>query len=446
MDKSPPKKKRGLLKAISTAICILIALSLCAYIVVRHAKSVFNEGTREPEKVVVALSALPKDAGSAIAYLSKALSLTANSNAVATSVSTELSAGNVASDGGEGETGVINYFKNGVIDGISGYYPNRKGKFGDGFAGTPEISLNETDVSGSECMDGADKEEPDEYYYLALESEGAACPTEPSSPFYGTFRLGEAAGIIEKIKADFAETAEIKDADIVYDSFRIEAKAQKTSDRLEYIYFIRNGSAKLKTKFIGDYSSLKTGEITFDFTVKEKYEYSWAGISFVRDEMRISKGERNVAEIKAVVEDDATEKDYKISFESSDPSALSVDNEGNIKGLKLGAKPATVKVKFLYRGETYEDEILIYVVKSVKSIEVAPEKAKLKTGEALALKYEISPGDATIKSVKWYSEDENVARVGENGVVSAAGEGKTKIYAVSDDGYFRSSCAVTVTS
>ena len=50
----------------------------------------------------------------------------------------------------------------------------------------------------------------------------------------------------------------------------------------------------------------------------------------------------------------------------------------------------------------------------------------------------------TVKSVTWYTEDPDIAKVDENGAVTGVAPGKTTVYALSDDGWFRASCEVTV--
>ena len=50
----------------------------------------------------------------------------------------------------------------------------------------------------------------------------------------------------------------------------------------------------------------------------------------------------------------------------------------------------------------------------------------------------------TVRTVSWFTTDENVATVDENGTVTAVGPGKATVYALSDDMYYRSSCEVTV--
>lgn len=67
----------------------------------------------------------------------------------------------------------------------------------------------------------------------------------------------------------------------------------------------------------------------------------------------------------------------------------------------------------------------------------------MKVGETYHLTAKVSPEDATDKSVVWKSEDESIATVDQEGLVTAVkGGSKTMITATSGD--FSASCAVTI--
>ncbi|MCR5042394.1 MAG: Ig-like domain-containing protein, partial [Clostridia bacterium] len=50
----------------------------------------------------------------------------------------------------------------------------------------------------------------------------------------------------------------------------------------------------------------------------------------------------------------------------------------------------------------------------------------------------------TVTTVTWHTTDETVVTVDGDGTVTAVGPGEATVFALSDDGYYRSSCAVTV--
>ncbi|EKC52810.1 protein containing Bacterial Ig-like, group 2 domain protein, partial [human gut metagenome] len=50
------------------------------------------------------------------------------------------------------------------------------------------------------------------------------------------------------------------------------------------------------------------------------------------------------------------------------------------------------------------------------------------------------------QKVRWYSDDESIATVDSEGLVSPCGVGTTDIYAKTEDGDYTAKCTVTVTT
>ena len=70
----------------------------------------------------------------------------------------------------------------------------------------------------------------------------------------------------------------------------------------------------------------------------------------------------------------------------------------------------------------------------VSSIEVTGEQTKLIVGESAALKAKVQPVNATMVWVDWSSDNEKVATVDQDGVVTAVGQGTATITATAIDG------------
>jgi len=86
------------------------------------------------------------------------------------------------------------------------------------------------------------------------------------------------------------------------------------------------------------------------------------------------------------------------------------------------------------------------VTPDVKGVTLDKTIALVKTGETFQLTAQIDPGDAYDKSVVWSSDNTSVATVGENGMVTAAGEGTAVIKVTTNDGKYTAECTVTVKS
>ena len=98
------------------------------------------------------------------------------------------------------------------------------------------------------------------------------------------------------------------------------------------------------------------------------------------------------------------------------------DNEGKVGAITL----------------TFEQEAYI----AVTSVQIAPETAELEVGETLGLTVAVLPEEATDKTVTWSSDNESVATVSEDGLVTALAGGTATITAKAGDA--STSCLVSV--
>lgn len=76
----------------------------------------------------------------------------------------------------------------------------------------------------------------------------------------------------------------------------------------------------------------------------------------------------------------------------------------------------------------------VLVTQPVTRISVTPSAKKVAVGETVTLTAEILPENATIKNVTWISEDESIATVDENGVVTALKKGTARFKVKAEDG------------
>jgi hypothetical protein len=72
------------------------------------------------------------------------------------------------------------------------------------------------------------------------------------------------------------------------------------------------------------------------------------------------------------------------------------------------------------------------------------EQISLKVCGSRTLSATVLPGNAADKAVSWYSSDQKVARVDQNGTVTAVSPGTAEISAVTNDLNITASCTVTV--
>ncbi len=82
---------------------------------------------------------------------------------------------------------------------------------------------------------------------------------------------------------------------------------------------------------------------------------------------------------------------------------------------------------------------------SVTGINVTPQQLSLEEGATATLSYSVSPANATNKNATWRSNDETIATVDQNGVVTALRAGEVMISVTSADGGLVANTTITVT-
>ncbi|MBQ6565021.1 MAG: Ig-like domain-containing protein [Clostridia bacterium] len=75
-----------------------------------------------------------------------------------------------------------------------------------------------------------------------------------------------------------------------------------------------------------------------------------------------------------------------------------------------------------------------FVTQKVTSVKVTSPSKNLDVGTQMQLSFEVAPENATIKSVKWTSQNEKIATVSENGIVTGIARGQVAIRATAADG------------
>ena len=115
-----------------------------------------------------------------------------------------------------------------------------------------------------------------------------------------------------------------------------------------------------------------------------------------------------------------------IVWESSDESIATVDENGCVRGISQGEVMITVTV--VYNGEAYSEYAYCNIYNAyVEYINIGPVTDENYVGHTFRFDYEVYPSYAVYESVTWESDNEDVATVDENGLVTFVGEGYAEI-------------------
>lgn len=90
--------------------------------------------------------------------------------------------------------------------------------------------------------------------------------------------------------------------------------------------------------------------------------------------------------------------------------------------------------------EGTQEEVEIHV----ESVSIEPEEITVKAGDTASLAAVVLPENATNKNVGWYSEDNSIVTVDNDGSLTAVSVGETRVFIVTEDGSKTAYCGVTV--
>lgn len=182
---------------------------------------------------------------------------------------------------------------------------------------------------------------------------------------------------------------------------------------------------------------------TCEVTVKSEPDPEIIKVTGVTlDEQAINIEVGKTAVIKESVQpENATNKN--VTWDSNNKTVASVD-KGKITALKEGIAEIIVTTADGNKTATCTVNVIPKQI-PVESIKINPSSAAMQTGTKATLRVGYTPENATNKAVVWATDNEAVASVSNEGVVTAKAAGTANITATTVDGQKSSSCTVIVT-
>lgn len=250
----------------------------------------------------------------------------------------------------------------------------------------------------------------------------------------------------EEIKTMLAPSLEgyatVSDVKKDYKAIRVHFVVNRITNDLLSLIYEKDLDLTCGVAFAGDFSSLGTTSISMPITEKLHYDFVWPGVTLSAHEMSLEpKGKDNLTATLSC--DDPTAYDAK--WTSSDPNIVQVDDEGYLTACKQDGGTAIITATFDFNGKTYSDSCEITVKYPVESMKLNKKHLSLGVNDTATLTATVSPKNATFKTATWYTTDESIVSVDpKTGLITAVAPGVATVYALSDDGAYKSSCEVTV--
>ncbi len=357
---------------IAFGVCSVIALAVCLGVLVITVKNLDSNTNISENTTIISKTELDSSKETLVAYINK-LVLNTEDRFVKTKTYTNVTVNDIkvlnSSENQSKDEALLNFAKDKMLSALDSYYAeDAVGTFekdnskklslvlNNNTLKSAGFSIGQVNEKGESVFDDEGNLVDNEFYYLSytVVAENKSFDKKISDIFSVEDDVSAKAQFVEAVK----NTCIIENFEAKPESFTIKAKVNRENDEIQYINVIKNYSVNIKTKFINDAKFFGKKEISFIYTVTDTYEYSYAGISFVEDEVTIEHDQEYMLNVNAIIDDDS---EYTVEFSSSMDDLVSVDEMGYIKGLKNCDAPITITVKLNYLGETFTDTCVVYV-------------------------------------------------------------------------------------
>ena len=208
-----------------------------------------------------------------------------------------------------------------------------------------------------------------------------------------------------------------------------------TVDSKGFVKGLKEGTVTITAK-------TKDGKVIANVTIKIKSKEmpkQIESLSFSQDNVSVKKGDTQ----KLIVTIKPSElSSSKLTWESSDKNIVTVDSNGNIKGINVGKATITVTSsngkKATCTVNVTTDEV------KVDEIILTPTESTITEGDTAQIIAEIRPENATNRDLVWESSDPTVATVDSKGFVKGLKNGVVTITAKTKDGKVVASVELTI--
>ena len=132
----------------------------------------------------------------------------------------------------------------------------------------------------------------------------------------------------------------------------------------------------------------------------------------------------------------------KVTWNTDDAEVATVE-DGLVTAVAAGSCIITVTTQDGEKNAQCAVTVVPPVIR-VTSVSLERDNLSIEVGKTAQLVPAVAPEDATDKSVTWSSDNNSIATVDENGLVTAVGQGACTISVITNDGGLQATCVVTV--
>ncbi len=354
----PSNNKRNI---ILIALIVTVLIGACFFTVTIYAKNQLNKPkfVMPEQPAAESVTELPGDKAAICSYVNRLYAAEVSADDVEGSFNTSVNLDeDIKADLKEADLSLLNFIRGGASGKIAEFYPSASNVLMTEAEDFPALEVSPEKISEYTAEQGHTDEEgnvsDDAYYFITLTVDPASLDTSSLTE----------SDVFKKIEETLAPAAKLENVEITAESQTISVKIDRVADRILTVDTSTVYTVKADAAFTDDYKALASGEsaeFTMPYKTNEHIGFSHYGAAFTQPAMAVKKGDMKALPASVTVNSEATKDDYKLTFEPSDKSAVSIDEDGVMTVNAEGEKEITVTMTLEYDGHTYTDDLTVYI-------------------------------------------------------------------------------------
>ena len=351
------KLKRGT-KIFLGIVGVTLAVALCfgcIWLYLRHeqSKPIFEEPELKPQ---VSLTELPASPDEAAAYIDRLYQTMTTADDVEGDWHTDVSLGDITAPFGESDNALLQFFRAQAPGKIAAFYPSAGEVVMSQVTDVPAFRIDPAKVLEYASHQGEITEENDdsEHYYLDF-------TLTPDDVDPEAVKAGE---VYQKIAETLSPALTIESFEISPAGETVNCTVDRLSDDLQSVKITKNYQVKASVRFGDDYAALSDGgkaDVEFPYTTTENINFHHYRLRFFEKQLVAKPDDIKALPLDVMVHSTATKEDYTLTFEASDPDAISIDETGVMTVHAAREEAITITATLNYDGHTYSDTLTLYI-------------------------------------------------------------------------------------
>ncbi len=352
--KKMKKRTKGFLAVVGVILAVALCFG-CIYLYLRHEqqKPIFEAPELEPQASV---TELPDNAQDAAAYIDRLYEAMTTADDVEGDWHTDVVLGDIATPFAAADNALLQFFRGQAPGKIAGFYPS-----------AAEVVMADVKDAPAFTIDPAKALEYNGYQGEVTEDK------DDSVHYYLNFTLTPDDVDPEEIKAGdvYKQIAETLSPAATIDSFEITPTGEtvnctvdRLSDDLQSVRIEKNYQIKATVTLGEDYAALNAGgkaDVEFPYTTVGYINFHHYGLRFYEKQLVAKPDDIKALPLDVTVHSTATKEDYTLTFDATDPDAISIDETGVMTVHAAREEAITITATLNYDGHTYSDTLTLYV-------------------------------------------------------------------------------------